>query len=219
MNLVLEKIGLRLSGIAIRADRAFAAPVTGLTGPSGSGKTTLLEIVAGLRRPDAGRVILNGVTLTDVAGRVRVPPAERRVGYVPQDLALFPHLTAGGNLFFGRPAPGRQRIPAERVVEVMELGGLLDRPVRQLSGGERQRVALGRALLTSPDLLLLDEPLSSLDDRLKERILPYIRAIRSGFGVPVIYVTHSRAELDALCDEVCRMDDGVLRESVEDGGR
>jgi molybdate transport system ATP-binding protein len=209
MSLILKDIRLDLPEFTLSVDAELTAPITGLFGPSGAGKTTLLEIIAGLRRPRQGQVILHGRPLTDIQGRLHVPPAQRQVGYVPQDLALFPHLNAAANLLYGYRANGA--VIPERVIEVLELPPLLHSPVQHLSGGEQQRVALGRALLANPRLLLLDEPLSSLDDRLKERILPYFRAVQAEFGVPILYVTHSQAELAALCDEVLDMERGRPR--------
>jgi molybdate transport system ATP-binding protein len=210
MSLRLQKISLSLHEFVLSVDVDMGAAITGVQGPSGAGKTTLLEIVAGLRRPHSGSVVLNGRVLTDSEGRLYVPVNRRRVGYVPQDLALFPHLNTKANLTYGHSPNGQNAISAERVIEVLELASLLARPVHQLSGGERQRVALGRALLANPEILMLDEPLSSLDDRLKARILPYIKAIHLEFKVPIIYVTHSRMELAAICDEVLTMEKGEI---------
>lgn len=210
MSLILENIRLPLPEFELSASATLEAPITGLIGPSGSGKTTLLEIIAGLRRPVSGRVMLDGQPLTDCAGRRHVPPEKRRVGYVPQDLALFPHLDAGENLHFGFRGPRRDPHLPARVIEVLEIGGLLSRSISQLSGGEKQRVALGRAVLTCPRLLLLDEPLSSLDEPLKARILPYIRSLHDAFRIPILFVTHSPTELSALCDDIRTIDRGVL---------
>lgn len=210
MSLLLKNILLKQADFTLEVDAELTAPITGLFGPSGSGKTTLLEIIAGLRRPDEGQVVLHGRTLTDSRQHLHVRPAQRRVGYVPQDLALFPHLNAGANLHYGFRAQSSGRISPDRVITVLELSTLLSRPVHRLSGGEQQRIALGRALLADPQLLLLDEPLSSLDDRLKERIIPYFKAIHAEFKVPMIYVTHSSQELTALCDEVLYLNQGKL---------
>lgn len=210
MSLRLEQIALPLAAYTLEFDAEFSAPITGLFGPSGAGKTTLLEIIAGLRRPKSGRVILNERPLTNAATRLHVPSERRRVGYVPQDLALFPHLSAGQNLHYGLQPDGKAQLPPKRVVDVLELGTLLSRPISQLSGGEQQRVALGRALLAGPEILLLDEPLSNLDDRLKERILDCIQEIQREFRVPVVYVTHSQWELSRICDTVFHLDKGRL---------
>jgi molybdate transport system ATP-binding protein len=208
MSLRLEQIVLPLAEYTLEFDAEFSAPITGLFGPSGAGKTTLLEIIAGLRRPKSGSVWLNARPLTDAGKRIQIAPEHRRVGYVPQDLALFPHLSAGENLHYGLRRDGRAQLPSRRVVEVLELAPLLTRPISQLSGGEQQRVALGRALLAEPEVLLLDEPLSNLDDRLKERILDCIRDVQSEFRVPVVYVTHSQWELARICETVVHLAKG-----------
>lgn len=208
MSLQVENIVLRLADFTLSVSADLTAPITGLFGPSGSGKTTLLEIIAGLRKPHCGRIVLHGEPLTDIPQRIHLPPAKRRVGYVPQDLALFPHLNAGENLRYGFRKHTIDAPLPDRVIELLELPALLSRPIHQLSGGEKQRIALGRALLAGPKILLLDEPLSSLDERLKERILPYFKAIHEEFKVPLIYVTHSRQELGALCDEVLTLHQG-----------
>jgi len=209
VSLVLENIVLPLADFTLAVNVKLNAAVTGLTGPSGAGKTTLLELIAGLRRPDQGCIRLDGEELTNTASRRFLAPEKRRVGYVPQDLALFPHLDVRANLCYGlrRDEGGL----LEKVIEVLELPTLVKRSIAGLSGGEKQRVALGRALLAGPRILLLDEPLSNLDDRLKEKILPYLHRIRREFAVPMIYVSHSKAELGGLCDEVLVMREGRLR--------
>jgi molybdate transport system ATP-binding protein len=206
MSLRLDHIELPLADFTLRVDLNLTAAVTGLFGPSGAGKTSLLEMVAGLRRPSAGKIQLHDRVLDDIANRRHLAPEHRGVGYVPQDLALFPHLSARSNLYFGHSAASQ--VPADKVVEILELSPLLDRRIHQLSGGERQRIALGRALLASPRFLLLDEPLSSLDQRLKERVLPYLQAVREAFSIPMLYVSHAREEMEALCDEVVHLDAG-----------
>lgn len=211
MSLLLENLVLPLAEFTLSVDLKLTASVTGLTGPSGAGKTSLLELIAGLRRPQHGSITLDGLKLTDSASRQFLPPEKRRVGYVPQDLALFPHLNVLANLRYGlRHGEGEISLLA-KVIEVLELPTLTKRPIARLSGGEKQRVALGRALLASPKILLLDEPLSNLDDRLKEKILPYLHRIRHEFQVPMLYVTHSKSELDGLCDEVLTIREGRIQ--------
>jgi len=211
MRLVLEKIRLPLAPFTLEVDATLTADVTALVGPSGAGKTSLLDLIAGLRRAPSAFIELDGRTLTDTGRRAEVPTRERRIGYVPQDGALFPHLTVRGNLLYGLR---REREPGpftlEHVTEVLEIGPLLGRGVGHLSGGEKQRVALARALLSSPRLLLLDEPLSGLDWKLKARILPYLQRARSEFGVPMIYVTHQAGEALALCDEAIVLERGRI---------
>ncbi|HEX5757747.1 MAG TPA: ATP-binding cassette domain-containing protein [Thermoanaerobaculia bacterium] len=212
MRLALRRIRLPLAGFELALDAELADDATALFGPSGAGKTALLDLVAGLRRAPSARIALDGRVLTDTAAGVELPARHRRIGYVPQDGALFPHLSVRRNVLYGhRPqdgGPGAATL--EHVAAVLELGPLLDRGVGDLSGGERQRVALARALLSSPRLLLLDEPLAALDRPLKARILPYLKAVRGEFGVPMLYVTHDPEEVLALCDEVLVLERGKL---------
>ncbi len=201
MNLKFRNVSLRLKGITLDLDATLDRPVTALFGPSGSGKTSVLELVAGLRRADRGVIELDGRVVTDVAQGIFVPARTRAIGYVPQDLALFPHLTVRQNITYGLKS-GSPDLPHDRLCNVLEIERLLDRMPTSLSGGEKQRVAFARALLASPRLLLLDEPLASLDQSLKERILPYLQRIREEFATPILYVTHSAAEVIALCEDV-----------------
>ena len=188
------------------------ARVVALFGPSGSGKTTLLHVVAGLIRPHRGMVRVEGRVLADTASGTFLPPHRRRIGYVFQDGRLFPHLSVRGNLAYGRRfAPKRERYadPGE-VVALLGLGPLLDRRPQTLSGGEKQRVAIGRALLASPRLLLMDEPLASLDAARKAETLPYVERLRDELRIPIVYVSHSREEVDRLADEVVELRAGRL---------
>ena len=190
-------------GFTLRvADRA-SVQVLGLSGPSGAGKTTLLEALAGLRRA-SGVLRVGERTLLDTAAGVDVAPRLRRVGYVPQDALLFPHLDVRRNLAYGAQ-PGAD---FAHIVEMLEIATLVDRGVAGLSGGERQRVALGRALMARPALLLLDEPLAAVDRARRDRILPYVQRIRADLGVPMVYVTHDGEELRQLADRVLVVDDG-----------
>jgi molybdate transport system ATP-binding protein len=192
-------------------DVAFetAHQVTSLFGPSGSGKTTILSLIAGLQVPESGRIELGTRVLVDTARRVCLAAERRRVGLVFQDLLLFPHLTVEKNLRYGeRRHHGGLAIEFAQVVEVLELGDLLRRMPRKLSGGERQRVALGRALLGGPELLLLDEPLAALDAPLKDRILTYLERIVKHWSVPTIYVSHSPAEVRRLAEWAIVLENG-----------
>ena len=180
--------------------------ITALFGPSGSGKTTTLDAIAGLRTPKAGSIVVGHRSLFDASRRVNLPPHQRHIGYVPQDPALFPHMSVRRNVLYGR-RPG-QRLLLDVVAGMLEVTDLLDRAVPDLSGGERQRVALARALMSAPDLLLLDEPLAAVDVERRRRILPYLLRVRDELRVPVIYVSHDRAEVDQLADRVIVLDAG-----------
>jgi molybdate transport system ATP-binding protein len=203
-------------GFALEA--AFAAPTPGVTalfGPSGCGKSTVLAAVSGLLRPQEGRVSLDGAAMLDTARGVFVPPERRRCGVVFQDARLFPHLSVGTNLRFGlRRAPRGAEGPGfEAVVELLGIGHLLRRRPGGLSGGERQRVALGRALLSRPRLLLMDEPLAALDAARRAALLPFLARLRDAAGLPILYVTHALDEVDALADSLVLLEAGrVLAE-------
>jgi molybdate transport system ATP-binding protein len=184
-------------------------------GPSGSGKTTCLEAVAGLGTPARGRIAVGGRTLFDCARRIDLPPRQRGVGYVPQDALLFPHMDVERNVLYGAPRASPGGYSLAQVMEVLEAAPLLDRPVAGLSGGERQRIALARALVSSPDLLLLDEPLASVDLPLRRRIVAALGRIRDELGVPAIYVTHDAAELRSIADHVLVLEGGRV---VASGG-
>ena len=183
---------------------------TSLFGPSGSGKTSILSVIAGLLRPSQAEVRLNGRTLLDTARKVSLTPPRRNVGVVFQDALLFPHLTVRDNLQYGRRhrRHPRRTVDFARVVEVLELGALLPRYPRGLSGGEKQRVALGRALLSGPEMLILDEPLASLDDRLKGHILAYLEAAVAEWDMPALFVTHGQAEVRRAAEWVVVIDKG-----------
>ena len=184
--------------------------ITAVYGHSGSGKTTLLNCIAGLTSPNAGEISLSGRTLYSKLNNVNVPPERRRFGYVFQDSALFPHMTVLENVLYGhRLTPeASRRVDPEQLVEMLGLASLLERGVAQLSGGERQRVALARALATSPELLLLDEPLSSLDVRFRGVIIQYLRRVRRELGTSMLYVTHSISEVLALASSALVLDSG-----------
>jgi molybdate transport system ATP-binding protein len=206
------EVAVRHARGAFAVDAAFTSqgPVTALFGRSGSGKSTLVDVIAGLVRPDHGRVVVDGMTLLDTERGVRVPVHRRRIGYVFQEARLLPHLSVRQNLLFGRWF-ARHRAggpPLEAVADLLGIAGLLDRRPAGLSGGERQRVAIGRALLARPRLLLMDEPLSALDEARKAEILPYVARLRDEARVPIVYVSHAVAEVARLADTVVVLDQG-----------
>lgn len=213
MKLSLRGVRLQAGEFSLEIDAEFGARVTGLFGVSGSGKSTVVEIVAGLRRPTAGRVTLGDDVLVDVEKGIFRTPEARGVGFVPQDGALFPHLTVEGNLKFAeRRGSGKngEIFRREHVCGLLGIGDLLGRKPTTLSGGERQRVAIARALVSVPRLLLLDEPLAALDAARKATILPYLQRVRDEFGLPILYVSHVPQEMLALCDEMAVLADGRL---------
>ncbi|MBW2476450.1 MAG: molybdenum ABC transporter ATP-binding protein [Deltaproteobacteria bacterium] len=202
----------RLGGFCLSAEFTSSSGSLGLFGPSGSGKSTLFNLLAGTAQPDRGTIRLADRLLFSSSARTSLPPQERRIGLVFQQGLLFPHLNVEQNLLFGykRLPKDYRRIDPDRVIDVLQLGRLLKRRAAQLSGGERQRVALGRALLCNPKLLLLDEPLSALDEQLKGHIIPFLLAVRQEFEIPYLLISHSLQELRLLTDEVLLIDKGVL---------
>jgi len=210
LTMLIVDVEKRLGEFAVATKFESESGVTALFGPSGSGKTSLVNMIAGLIAPDRGRIMYRGKVLFDAAGKVNVPPHRRRFGYVFQDGRLFPHLTVQRNLEYGRRRYGLRRDRAEmnRVVGMLDVGHLASRRPGTLSGGERQRVAIGRALLMQPQLLLLDEPLASLDASRKAEIMPYLERLRDETGVPMIYVSHHAAEVRRLATAVVRMESG-----------
>ena len=202
---------LRQGVFTLEIHEHIQARVVALFGPSGAGKTTVLESIAGLRTPQRGVVRIGTRTLFDSSTGVDLPAHARRVGYLPQDLALFPHLNVRRNILYGADAGGGQRL--DQILGMLELDRMLDRDVTALSGGERQRVALARALMASPALLLLDEPLAALDRGLRERILPYLERIRDELAIPMLYVSHAETEVRAIADWVVMLDGGRVARS------
>jgi molybdate transport system ATP-binding protein len=206
------EVRLRHAFAGFTLDAAFVAPlgVTVLFGRSGSGKTTVVNAVAGLLRPDDGRIALDGDVLTDTAGRAYRPPHRRRIGYIFQEGRLFPHLTVRQNLGYGawfapKAAP---REDTGRIVDLLGIGPLLDRRPGALSGGEKSRVAIGRALLSAPRLILADEPLAALDEARKAELLPYFERLRDEVAVPILYVSHSASEVARLATTVVALEAG-----------
>ena len=202
----------RLGDFALHADFAVEGGATVLFGPSGSGKTSLINMLAGLSRPDRGRITLDEAVLFDAEARIDLPAWKRHIGCVFQEGRLFPHFSVRRNLDYGRWMSGQAFDPKAfaRVVGLLDIGALLTRRPGRLSGGERQRVAIGRALLMQPRLLLLDEPLASLDAARKDEILPYLERLRDEARVPMIYVSHDAAEVQRIATRVLRVDGGQV---------
>jgi molybdate transport system ATP-binding protein len=198
------EVSKRLGEFTVEAAFASEGRVTGLFGTSGAGKTSLINMIAGLLLPDRGIIAIDGETLDDTSARTHVAVYRRRIGYVFQDARLFPHLDVRENLDYGRRMNRLTEDGAQwrRVTELLDIGDLLDRRPGKLSGGERQRVALGRALLSQPRLLLMDEPLGSLDEERKEEILPYLVRLRDEAGIPMVYVSHDPSEMRKLATQI-----------------
>jgi molybdate transport system ATP-binding protein len=196
----------------LKLDAKFEAKngATALFGPSGSGKTSIVNMIAGLVTPDRGAIALDKTVLFDSGARIDVLPHRRRIGYVFQEGRLFPHLSVRQNLDYGRRMSGVAHDDDEfaRIAKLLDIGHLLDRRPGRLSGGERQRVAVGRALLMQPKLLLLDEPLASLDAGHKREILPYLVRLRDDAGIPIVYVSHAPAEVRRIATTIVRLDAG-----------
>lgn len=199
---------LRQGDFIVAPNVTRAAHTLALFGPSGSGKTSIVEAVAGIRAPQRGRIAIGGQVLLDTEAGVVVPTRQRRVGYVPQDALLFPHLDVRANILYARP--GETLDEGDHVVELLGIGGLLDRHVQSLSGGERQRVALARALHARPSVLLLDEPLAAVDLRRRRATVDALCRIRDEVGVPLVYVTHAADEAAAIADCALVLADGQV---------
>ena len=215
MTVALSRVRLALPAFTLEVDGELARGWTGLVGPSGAGKTSLLELIAGFRRPDAGSIAIHGVPVFDSEERVDVSARSRGVGYVTQDDTLFPHLPVRGNLAYGHHPSEGSSADFDRIVSLLSLAPLLARPVTALSGGEKRRVALARALLSRPRLLLLDEPLTGLDPASRDQVIASLRSIRATVPTPTIYVAHNPGEVLALCDEAIELEGGrMIRRGV-----
>jgi molybdate transport system ATP-binding protein len=212
LSMLRVDIKKQLGEFALEAAFESEGRVTGLFGASGAGKTSLINMIAGLLRPDHGVIALDDETLDDTGKSLHVPAHRRRIGYVFQDARLFPHMNVAQNLEYGRRMQGLSDDPAQkaRVTDLLDIGHLLDRRPGKLSGGERQRVALGRALLSKPRLLLLDEPLGSLDEGRKVEILPYLVRLRDEANVPMVYVSHDAAEMRQLATQIVMLRNGKV---------
>ena len=211
MKISLKNIRLPLGHFSLELNVELEGEVIAIFGPSGSGTTSLLDLIAGLRKPQSAFIEIDGLVLVNSQTGQSMPPQQRGVGYVPQDGALFPHMSVLGNLTYGsKRANGSSIFSLEHVAEILEISHLLTGGVARISGGEKQRVALARALLSQPRLLLLDEPLASLDESLKTKSLNLLQRIRAEFSIPMLYVSHSAEEITAICDQVLVLESGRL---------
>ena len=203
----------KLEGFALDASFTAEAGLTAIFGPSGAGKTMIAKMIAGLMTPDKGHIRLGDRVLFDAEKKIDIPVQRRRIGFVFQEHRLFPHYSVRGNLTYGagRKGGASGKIPFDRVVDILGIGHLLDRKPLALSGGERQRVAIGRALLSTPELLVMDEPLSSLDDGRKAEILPLIETLKSEFGLATLYISHSIEEITRLADTLVLLEKGAVK--------
>lgn len=205
---ILLDFTIRQGGFLLEIHEKIKAESLALFGPSGAGKTTVLDVVAGLRCPIKGEIRLGSRLLFNSETGVDLPPRKRHIGYIPQDVSLFPHMSVRQNILY---ATGHsERGEFLRVIEVLEVGPLLGHSVHELSGGERQRVALARALLSEPELLLMDEPFTGLDLAFRERFVPYLLRVRDELRMPIIYVSHDTDEVRRIADQVVVLEGGQV---------
>jgi len=207
----------RLGAFSLDADFTIQGDKIGVFGPSGGGKSTMVSLIAGLNKPDRGSILLDGEPLFDSRKGLNVPPEHRRIGMVFQRPHLFPHLSTKGNLLYGykRCTPENRKIKFDSLVEILQISHLLDRGVRYLSGGEKQRVAIGRTVLSNPRLLLMDEPLSALDDSLKFQIIPFLKNACDIFKIPYLFISHSLLEMRVMTSRVLMVADGRVTGQAE----
>jgi molybdate transport system ATP-binding protein len=211
MKLEIRQLSLRLEQFALEINADLQNARTGIFGPSGSGKTSLLEVIAGLRTPETVKICLDNELFDDTARSYSLPVRLRKIGYVPQDDSLFPHLSVRQNLLYGTDTKSaRDTFSFDHVTSFLQISSLLGRNVSSLSRGENQRIVIARALLSAPRLLLLDEPLTALDGGLKKSILKQLRSLHDEFGIPMLYVTHDPAEAIEICQEVLILESGRL---------
>ena len=211
MKLAIRQLSLRLQQFTLGVDVDLQHARTAIFGPSGAGKTSLLETIAGLRKPDTANISFNDRLFDDSSRNYSLPVRLRRLGYVPQYDSLFPHLSVRRNLLYGSDGKSKDgTLEFHHITDFLEIGHLLDRHVRSLSRGENQRVVIARALLSAPQLLLLDEPLTSLDAKLKTTILQQLQALHREFGIPMLFVTHDAAEAIAICEDVLLLNEGRI---------
>jgi molybdate transport system ATP-binding protein len=210
MSVLTVAIKRRVAGFALDVSFEAGDGVTGIIGPSGAGKSTVMQTIAGLATPDEGHVALDGETFVDISRGLSLPPERRRIGYVFQDACLFPHMTVAQNLDYGARRRDARTVSRSDVVELLGLAPLLERRPHRLSGGEAQRVSIGRALLSAPRLILMDEPLSNLDLRRRREILPFIEALHRSLKLPIVYVSHNIDEIVQLANRVVVLHDGKV---------
>ena len=211
MKLQIQQLSLRLEQFVLEVDVDLMDARTAIFGPSGSGKTSLLETIAGLRKPQTAKITLDDQLFDDTAWNYSLPIRRRRIAYVPQDDSLFPHFSVRGNLLYGRNGRSTdQALSFEHVISFLDISSVLDRDVRSLSRGQNQRIVIARALLSAPRLLLLDEPLTALDAKLKNVILEQLHSLHDEFGIPMLYVTHDPAEAIKICEEVLILESGKI---------
>ena len=215
MNLLLN-VQKNFPGFQLAADVTLTGDRVGVFGSSGSGKSTLVSMLAGFLKPDAGEIVLDDETLFSSSRKINIRSEQRRIAMVFQQHALFPHLNVRNNLLYGysRCKAAHRSIHLDDIVPVLQLDELLDRNIGKLSGGQQQRVALGRAILANPRLLLMDEPLSALDDSLRFQIIPYLRSVSEQFGIPYLFISHSLVEMRLMTDSALVFEKGVMVEQV-----
>ena len=219
MKLIISDLSYAADKLLIQINLELDGRIAGIFGTSGAGKTTLLELIAGFRKPQRGKIQFDDRLLMNVSRGIFLPAFQRNIGYVPQDLALFPHLSVKGNLRYGlNRLKENENLSFDGLVKTLGLEGLLNRDIDLLSGGEKQRVAFARAVLASPDLLLMDEPMSNLNEELKIKVRELILWIRDELHIPIIYVSHDADDIVSLCDTVTILKDGknVLSGKPED---
>jgi len=211
MKLEIQQLTLHLKQFSLEVNADLHSPRTGIFGPSGAGKTSLLESIAGLRKPETAKISLDGCLYENSEQNYSLPVRLRKIGYVPQDDSLFPHLSVRRNLLYGTNSKSEHvTFSFDHVVDFLRITPLLDRDVRSLSRGENQRIVIARALLSAPRLLLLDEPLTALDLKLKNAILEQLRFLHNEFGIPMLYVTHDPAEAIEICEELLMLESGKI---------
>ena len=211
MKLEIRQLTLPLKQFTLEVNSDLHCARTGIFGPSGAGKTSLLETIAGLRKPETATISLDGRLYQNTEQDYSLPVRLRKIGYVPQDDSLFPHLSVRRNLLYGSNSKSEHvTFSFDHVISFLQIAPLLDRDVRSLSRGENQRIVIARALLSAPRLLLLDEPLTALDAKLKNAILEQLRSLHDEFGIPMLYVTHDPAEAIKICEEVLMLESGKI---------